>query len=224
MPIYYLENKAEFPNPEEADDEGLLAVGGSLKSDWLLAAYQKGIFPWFNQGDPILWWCPNPRMVLYPANFKRSKSFRNVLNQNKYSVTFNQAFEKVVDCCGTISREGQEGTWITSNMKAAYLELHKMGWCHSVEVWDDQSKLVGGLYGVGMGQVFFGESMFSTVSNASKIALYYLCKRLLGLEVRLIDCQVYTKHLESLGAELISRSEFLKQLNNSVQRKKLEFK
>ena len=222
MPIYYLEDKLEFPDPEEADSEGLLALGGSLKPDWLLAAYRKGIFPWFNEGDPILWWSPNPRMILYPTDFKRSKSFRNVINQNKYTVTFNCAFEEVLDSCGSIRRPGQAGTWITPDMKTAYVELHEMGWCHSVEVWNEKKQLVGGLYGVGMGRVFFGESMFSTVSNASKIALHYLTKRLLELEVAIIDCQVYTKHLESLGAEMIPRAEFIDLLDIHAELKKLE--
>lgn len=203
-------NKYHFPHPSEADKDGLLAVGGDLSSDCLLQAYYSGIFPWFNEGQPILWWTPDPRMVLFPEKLKVSKSMRQLFNQNKFKVTYNQSFEEVVRNCAEIKREGQDGTWITDDMMDAYLELHRLGYAQSVEVWD-KDQLVGGLYGIYLKDknVFCGESMFSKVSNASKYGFITLVRKLIEEDVKLIDCQIYTPHLASLGAEEISREDFL---------------
>ena len=215
MSIVWLEHIKDFPDPNLGDNEGLLAIGGELTPEWLLKAYRMGIFPWFNAGDPIMWWSPNPRMILYPKEFKVSKSFRNILNKKKHVVTFNRNFQEVIQYCGEIKRMGQEGTWLTSEMKSAYLTLHKMGWAHSIEVWNE-SELVGGLYGLAMGKLFFGESMFSKESNASKIALYSLSQLLITKGFEFIDCQIYTSHLESLGAKEVERTEFIKLVQNQT--------
>jgi len=215
LSIVWLEHIKDFPDPNLGDNEGLLAIGGELTPEWLLKAYRMGIFPWFNAGDPIMWWSPNPRMILYPKEFKVSKSFRNILNKKKHVVTFNRNFQEVIQYCGEIKRMGQEGTWLTSEMKSAYLTLHKMGWAHSIEVWNE-SELVGGLYGLAMGKLFFGESMFSKESNASKIALYSLSQLLITKGFEFIDCQIYTSHLESLGAKEVERTEFIKLVQNQT--------
>jgi leucyl/phenylalanyl-tRNA--protein transferase len=204
--IFRLDERILFPDPDLAGPDGLLAVGGDLSADRLLLAYQSGIFPWYSDDTPILWYSPHQRFVLYPDELKISKSMRGILRSNKFHVTTNQCFDKVIAACSTVSRDGQDGTWITEDMKAAYLQLHQLGHAHSIEVWQ-QDNLAGGLYGVQVGNVFCGESMFSKVSNASKAALVYLCKS--GL-FRLIDCQVHTTHLESMGARLISRKEYMR--------------
>jgi len=204
--IFRLDDRLLFPAPELAEPDGLLAVGGDLSVKRLLLAYQNGIFPWYSEDDPILWFSPHERFVLYPSALKISKSMRQVLRSNRFSVTTNQCFEKVIEACSMVEREGQDGTWITADMKAAYIQLHVQGHAHSVEVWQ-QDKLVGGLYGIKINNVFCGESMFSMVSNASKVALIYLCNT--GL-YKLIDCQVHTNHLESMGALLISREEYMR--------------
>ncbi len=200
--------RIEFPNTREALSEpnGLLAAGGSLSTDWLLAAYQQGIFPWFNEGDPILWWSPSPRMVIYPEQFHTSRSLRKKLKKSLFTVTLNHDFTRVMDAC-MAPRPGQSGTWITGAMKAAYCDLHQQGYAHSVEVWQ-QGELVGGLYGVALDKVFFGESMFSRVSDGSKIALSCLALWLKQWQYKLIDCQVYNDHLHSLGAIEIPRRGF----------------
>lgn len=221
MPIQWLEHIKDFPDPNLADNEGLVAVGGELSPEWLLQAYSIGLFPWFNEDDPILWWSPNPRMILYPNKFKVSKSFRNTLNQNKLTVTFNKCFKDVIENCGTVERNGQAGTWLTKDMKEAYNTMHELGWAHSVEVWL-ANELVGGLYGLAIGKVFFGESMFSKVSNASKVGLYSLCETLKNLEFEFIDCQVYTSHLESLGAQELARKDFLNLLETQSSYTKLK--
>lgn len=189
----------------------MLAVGGNLSSQRLLQAYHSGIFPWYEAGQPILWWSPDPRMVLFPKNLKVSKSMKQVLRKNQFQITFNKAFERIMENCAEIDRKHQDGTWITSEMVDSYLVLHQLGWAISVEVWQQQ-KLVGGLYGIYLKdkKVFCGESMFSKSSNASKVALIHLVEKFPNL--RLIDCQVYTQHLESLGAEEISRKAFLEHL------------
>lgn len=207
MTIPFLKSINDFPLASSAEDDGLLAFGGDLSEEWLLAAYQRGIFPWYNEGDPILWWSPNPRMVLPTNGFKVSKSFRNVLNQKKYQIKFNSDFDSVIDECGSVARNGQDGTWITEEMREAYCSMHKLGWAHSVEVWDE-NVLLGGLYGLAVGKVFYGESMFSKASNTSKLALYYLCEKLKELNVEIIDCQIYTDHLASLGAITMNRDDF----------------
>lgn len=210
--IFRLDERMLFPDPELAEEDGLLAVGGDLSTDRLLLAYQSGIFPWYSDDEPILWFSPHERFVLYPAELKISKSMRRVLNSGMFKVTTDQCFEKVITACSQMEREGQDGTWITADMKAAYIELHQKGYAHSVEVWLDDN-LAGGLYGVQLGPVFCGESMFSLVSNASKTALIYLCNS--GL-FSLIDCQVHTDHLASMGAKMISRAAYLTMLENAV--------
>ena len=193
-----------FPDPALAEPDGLLAVGGDLSTGRLLLAYNNGIFPWYNE-QPILWYSPPERFVLYPDELKVTKSMRQVLRSNKFSVTINQCFEDVINECSLAPREGQGGTWINNEMKKAYAQLHNEGHAHSIEVWQ-QNELVGGLYGVAVGEVFCGESMFSKVSNASKTALIRLCNA--GL-YKLIDCQLHTNHLKSMGARMISREEYL---------------
>lgn len=208
MPVFQLSDKIVFPDPNLAEPDGLLAIGGDLSQERLLLAYSNGIFPWFSDGYPILWWSPNPRMVLIPKEFKRHKNLRRLVNKKYFSVTFNKNFEGVINSCAGVSRENQDGTWITDIMKQAYIALHHSGYAHSVEVWENDN-LVGGLYGVLMGKVFFGESMFYKVSNASKVALWYLVDRLLDIGIELIDVQQETEHLKSLGARLIDRESFL---------------
>ena len=208
-PLTFLTNELYFPLVEDANAEGLLAVGGDLSPERLMLAYKSGIFPWFNEGSLILWWSPDPRMVLYPERIKVSKSMRKVLKNNQFILTKNSCFEAVIDQCALAKRVGQEGTWITNEMKEAYLKMHEMGYAKSYEVWLDDS-LVGGLYGIDLGHIFCGESMFSLVSNASKFAFIQLAKELHQKNYGLIDCQLYTKHLESLGAEEIPRTEFMK--------------
>lgn len=208
--MYFIYPEQELPPVTLADDEGLLAVGRDLSPERLKEAYYKGIFPWYNEGQPVLWWSPDPRMVLFPENLKIAKSMRPYLNQDKFQLTFNQEFEKVMENCGNLNRKGQDGTWITLEIKENYLQLHKEGLAHSVEVWDNKD-LVGGLYGIYLKdkKVFCGESMFAKVSNASKFGFIKLVQKLQKESVKLIDCQVYTSHLESLGAEEIPRNEFL---------------
>ncbi|NKI26168.1 leucyl/phenylalanyl-tRNA--protein transferase [Arenibacter sp. 6A1] len=206
--MYLLTDRLQFPPVENADEDGLLAVGGDLSPERLLLAYQNGIFPWFNEDEVILWWSPDPRMVLFPHEIKISKSMKQVINSGKFKITCNTRFMEVVEQCASIPRAGQGGTWITENMKAAYCQLHQKGIAKSIEVWEN-NKLVGGLYGIDLGEVFCGESMFSKSSNASKIALIHLAQELQQKNYKLIDCQVYTDHLASLGAKEISREEFI---------------
>lgn len=201
-----------FPPVETAHESGILAIGGALTADWLLLAYQHGVFPWFEDGEPITWWAPNPRMVVVPQTFKPSKSMRNILNRGIFNVTFNTCFEAVITHCQTVKREGQNGTWITDEMLEAYCTLHQMGNAQSVEVWQ-AGQLVGGLYGVDVGSgVFCGESMFSLVPNASKVAFYRLIEKLKTEQYRLLDCQVYNPHLALLGAIEISRETYMEYL------------
>ncbi|SFS77396.1 leucyl/phenylalanyl-tRNA--protein transferase [Zhouia amylolytica] len=214
--MFFLSDKIEFPALELASSDGLLAVGGDLSSERLIYAYQHGIFPWFDEGSMILWWSPDPRMVLYPDRLRLSKSMKQILRSGKFRVTYNQNFEEVVRNCSTIKRKGEDGTWITNEMITAYKRLHDLGYAKSVEVWNGDH-LVGGLYGVDLGHVFCGESMFSKESNASKVAFISLVKDLIHKNYQLIDCQVYTDHLASLGAEEIPRDEFLKVLNKTVK-------
>jgi leucyl/phenylalanyl-tRNA--protein transferase len=204
-----------FPNPREASDEGLMAYGGDLDPNRLLKAYRNGIFPWFNEGDPIFWWSPNPRLLLYPDEFKASKSLRRVIRNRGFEIEFDRDFESVVEYCRTVPRDGQVGTWLTEKMKESYIELFNMGFAHSVETYYD-GKLVGGFYGVAIGKAFFGESMFSLMSNASKVALKVLSDILVKKEYYFIDCQVPTEHLMSLGARLVDRDIFLDQLEEAL--------
>jgi leucyl/phenylalanyl-tRNA--protein transferase len=216
MPVYRLDNyHVAFPHPSEAEPDGLLAVGGALREDWLLAAYAQGIFPWFNEGEPILWWSPDPRMVLFPERVKVSKSLAQVLRKGVLRCTVDRDFANVITACARTPRRGQNGTWITNAMRQAYTALHRLGVAHSVEVWQGEA-LVGGLYGVSLGGAFYGESMYSHVPNASKVALVHLCEMLARRGFKLIDCQVHTPHLERMGATLLSRDEFLSLLDEAL--------
>jgi len=204
-----------FPDVEESTEVGIVAVGGDLSVERLILAYSKGIFPWYSSDkSPILWWSPDPRFVLFPENLIVSKSMRPYFNQNKFQVTWDQNFEDVIINCQKIDREDQPGTWITSKMLASYIQLHKKGYAHSVEVWLG-NELVGGLYGISLGKVFFGESMFAKVSNASKFGFISLVNQLKQKGFLLIDCQQETKHLESLGANAIKRKDFIDILNDN---------
>lgn len=196
-----------FPHPSLADDEGLLAIGGDLTTARLICAYSSGIFPWYSEGQPILWWSPDPRCIIYPSDIHISKSMRSYFKQNKYQITIDQAFANVINHCKKTTRIGQDGTWITEEMQAAYIRLHEEGIAHSVEVWE-KDQLVGGLYGVSVGKIFSGESMFSLKSNASKFALITLAKILQKLGFHCIDCQMETEHLMRMGAINIKREEF----------------
>jgi len=206
-----------FPNPRNASDEGLLAYGGDLSSSRLLTAYRNGIFPWYNEDDPILWWSPNPRLLLYPDHFKVRKSFRRVLRSGKFSVTFDKCFSDVISYCANVPREGQESSWITGDIREAYTRLHEEGFAHSVEVYFE-GKLVGGLYGLSMGKAFFGESMFSLVSDASKIAFKALSDVLGTRGYDFIDCQMKTDHMMGLGAQIVERDIFLDALQETLQK------
>ena len=206
--MYFLLKELFFPDVTEADRDGILAVGGDLSPERLLLAYQSGIFPWFDSDDPILWWAPHQRMVLFPDELVASKSMRSILRKEIFTVTFNKDFRGVISNCSQIRRNGQRGTWITSEMIEAYVKLHELGFAKSVEVWQN-NELVGGLYGIDLGHVFCGESMFSKVSNASKVAFITLVENLKIRKYKLIDCQVHNDHLESLGAREIEREEFM---------------
>ena len=209
--MHILSEALWFPPVEAALPDGLLAFGGDLSVARLSLAYQRGIFPWFSEDDPIIWYSPDPRMVLFLDELKVSKSMKKVMKNHNYELSFNKDFSQVIDLCKRTPRKGQDGTWITEAMKAAYIELHKAGRAKSVEVWKGKN-LVGGLYGVDLGSVFCGESMFSLESNTSKIALISLATQLIEQDYKLIDCQIYNDHLASLGAREIPRNEFLKYL------------
>jgi len=211
--IHSLTQELWFPPVSETHDSGIIAVGGDLSTERLLLAYNSGIFPWFEDGEPITWWSPEWRMVLFLDDLKISKSMRNILNRDVFKVTFNQDFKAVISNCQSVKREGQSGTWITDDMIAAYCKLHELGHAQSVEVWQND-QLVGGLYGVDLGHVFCGESMFSKVSNASKVAFIHLVQKLKKEGYLLLDCQVYNEHLESLGCVEIERDDFMMILNH----------
>ena len=205
--MFLLNKELFFPPLDTADEDGLLAIGGDLSTERLLLAYRSGIFPWFNEDEPICWWTPDPRFVLYPNELKVSSSMKTVLQNGKYRFTANRAFEQVIQNCKTVSRLGQDGTWISPAMQKAYTTLHERGYAHSAETWQD-GDLIGGLYGIRMGNLFFGESMFSLKPNASKFAFINYVRHLQKENVQLIDCQLHTNHLESLGARLIPRELF----------------
>jgi leucyl/phenylalanyl-tRNA---protein transferase len=213
--MFLLTGPMVFPAVQMADEDGLLAIGGDLSTERLLLAYRQGIFPWYNEGELIQWWCPDPRFVLYPGELKVSKSMKQVLGKKEFTFTINKAFEAVIANCKTITREGQAGTWIQDEVVEAYTALHKKGIAISAEAWK-KKELVGGLYGIRLGNIFFGESMFSKQSNASKFAFIKLVQQLQAENVQLIDCQVYTQHLESLGARMISRELFGKILEQEI--------
>ncbi len=207
MPLHLLNDKIWFPPVEEALEDGLLAVGGDLTTERLLLAYKKGIFPWYD-GDMPLWWCPNPRFVLLPDELVISKSMKTLLRRETFEFTINRDFSSVIKQCKEKERKGQDGTWIKNEVVEAYTVLHQLGYAHSAEVWCN-NELVGGLYGVKLGKIFFGESMFSHKSNASKFAFIKYVEQLKVEGILLIDCQVYTEHLESLGAKMILREQFI---------------
>jgi leucyl/phenylalanyl-tRNA--protein transferase len=215
MPVYLLSNDIAFPSPNLASEDGLLAVGGDLSEKRLLLAYRMGIFPWYAAAEPILWWSPDPRLVLYPEEFRISKSLKKDIGKDEFRVSVDQAFEQVIKECAQIRRQKNEGTWIVDEMIRAYCRLHAAGYAHSVEAWQNDI-LVGGLYGVSLGKCFFGESMFSRIANASKIAFVALVNHLNTLSFDLIDCQVTTEHLMSFGAREIPRTIFLDQLKKSL--------
>ena len=209
--MIFLGKEIVFPNVVTANPDGIIAIGGDLSPERLLLAYKSGIFPWYSEGEPIVWYSPDPRMVLYPKKLKISKSMRSILKKGKFKITYNKNFEEVISSCKTIFRKGQPGTWITEEMQKAYIKLHKIGIAKSVEVWQD-NELVGGLYGIDLGHVFCGESMFSKISNSSKLAFIHLVQKCEKENYKIIDCQVYNNHLASLGAEEIPRKEFIKLL------------
>jgi leucyl/phenylalanyl-tRNA--protein transferase len=210
--VFQLTEKLIFPDPDLAEDNGLLAVGGDLSEARLLLAYKNGIFPWYSEYEPILWYAPKERFVLFSEKIKVSRSMQKLIASELYSVTINHAFERVIEKCAAVKRTGQRGTWITDDMKKAYCALNKSGYAFSIEVWRDK-ELVGGLYGVRLGKLFCGESMFHEAPNTSKIALIYLAK---NMGVDLIGCQVHTNHLESMGAEMISFNDYRKWLKKII--------
>jgi leucyl/phenylalanyl-tRNA--protein transferase len=217
MPVYQLNHEVVFPHPSLAEPDGLLAIGGDLSPLRILTAYVNGIFPWYNQGEPILWWSPDPRCVLFPNKLKVSKSLRLLINRNVFEVRFDSNFKKVITSCRKVHIKKDEGTWISPDMINAYCKLHELGFAHSVETYCN-NKLVGGLYGVSIGKVFYGESMFHTEANASKIAMYFLVEKLKELRFELIDNQVTSDHLLSLGAEEIERERFIYLLKEHAQK------
>lgn len=221
MTVYRLGREILFPYPELADEDGLLAVGGDLSPERVLLAYQNGIFPWYSSNSPILWWSPNPRFVLFPDKLKLSSSMKKFLRKTGYKVTFDTAFKDVISSCASMREE--DGTWITAEMQNAYCRLHELNLAHSVEVWEN-GELVGGLYGVSIGRCFFGESMFSKKSNSSKTGFITLVNFLKEKGFLIIDCQVHTNYLESLGAEHIPRKEFLKIIKNGFEFETMQYK
>jgi len=216
MAIYRLFEQPVFPNPEEAEPDGLLAVGGDLSISRLLAAYANGIFPWYAENSPILWWSTDPRLVLIPNELHTPKSLRRVVNSNRFSVTFDHDFKGVITACATTARPEQDGTWIVPEMVEAYIHLHEAGFAHSVESWRD-GRLVGGLYGVSIGRAFFGESMFFCEPEASKVAFIHFVRHLRDHDFAFIDCQQTTRHLLRFGAREVRRSNFLAMLHSAVQ-------
>lgn len=222
MPIFWIDKKDfRFPDSRYAFPDGLLAVGGDLSTKRLIEAYSKGIFPWYNPEDPILWWTLDPRLVMFPDKIKISKSMRVYFNRSLYTCSFNQAFERVIRNCGEVLRKKQEGSWIHEDIVEAYCKLHKAGFAHSVEVWKED-ELVGGLYGVAIGKIFFGESMFALLPNASKFGFISLVKKLQALDFMLIDCQQETDHLKSMGAEAIKRDDFEQFLRENADKYDLQ--
>jgi leucyl/phenylalanyl-tRNA--protein transferase len=215
MPVEISRQTLEFPDLDEADESGLLALGGDLSIERLKLAYSKGIFPWYEKGMPILWWSPDPRMVLFPDKMIISHSLKQSIKKQQFTITIDKAFEQVIKNCAKTPRKGEKGTWITREMKNAYIDLHEAGYAHSAEAWLD-GELVGGLYGVAIGKVYFGESMFHHVTNASKVAFYQLVEKLNKWNFKIIDAQVYTNHLESLGGEMIPRGEYIRILEKAL--------
>jgi len=216
MPVYQLSDDLIFPSPYLASKEGLLAIGGDLSPKRLLLAYSNGIFPWYSEGEPILWWSPDPRLVLYPAELNVSRSLKKVLKQDIFKVTLDRAFQDVIAECARVRQENHEGTWIVDDMVQAYCRLHESGFAHSFEVWHD-NRLAGGLYGVSLGKCFFGESMFTRITNASKVAMVALVEHLQQLNFDFIDCQITTAHLTRFGAREVSRANYLDELAEALK-------
>jgi|SRR5690554_2207226 len=217
MPVYQLSNQSlAFPPVSHANPDGLLAVGGLLRADWLLKAYSVGLFPWFNPGEDILWWSPDPRYVILPHEVRIQKSMHSYLNNPKLEFRLDTAFEQVIDLCAKVPRKGLTGTWISKEMKQAYTNLHDLGMAHSAEIYRE-GRLIGGLYGVSIGSVFFGESMFSIEKNMSKLALIRLCQWLEDREFLMVDCQVFSKHIVSMGAVPVDRSQFIEALEVGLE-------
>lgn len=216
MPLFALDKELSFPPVHLAEPDGLLAIGGDLSPERLLLAYRNGVFPWY-EDEHILWWCPDPRFVLYPAELKTTRHITSLINRNEFDFTINKAFAQVIHHCKRIKRPGQQGTWITDEVESAYCKMHELGYAHSAEVWKDK-ELVGGLYGIKLGKVFFGESMFSKKSNASRYAFTQYVQQLKEEGIKLIDCQVYTEYLESFGARMIERNEFVKLLHQLIDK------
>lgn len=216
MTIFLLSHTIAFPPPHLAEKEGLLAIGGDLSEKRLLLAYRMGIFPWFSEDEPLMWWTPDPRLILYPHELKVSKSLKKIIRQNKFQITMDTAFEDVITACADVRIENGEGTWIVDDMVTSYCDLNKSGYAHSVEAWY-QGELAGGLYGVSLGRCFFGESMFTRISNASKVAFVTLVEYLKTRAFDFIDCQVTTAHLMRFGAKEITRSRFLSELTQSLK-------
>ncbi|HEX9831160.1 MAG TPA: leucyl/phenylalanyl-tRNA--protein transferase [Thermodesulfobacteriota bacterium] len=223
MSIFLLDNSLAFPHPRYAERDGLLAIGGDLRVERLLLAYRNGIFPWFSEGNPILWFSPDPRLVLVPDQFKISASLRKVIRSNTFEVRFDTRFDEVIVQCAKSARKNQYGTWITSDMIEAYIRLHREGYAHSVETIQED-RLVGGLYGVSLGGAFFGESMFHIMSNASKVALYYLAERLRSWDFDFLDSQVPTDHMKSLGSREVDRESFLNMLGETLKKRTMKGK
>ena len=216
MPVYLLSEDLIFPSPLLARKEGLLAVGGDLSQERLLLAYRMGIFPWYSKDEPIMWWSPDPRLVLYPSELRISRSLKRTIKKHIFELTVDEAFERVINACACSRTQADEGTWIVEEMIDAYCRLHESGLAHSVEVWQD-GRLAGGLYGVSLGKCFFGESMFTHITNASKVALVALVEHLQALDFDLIDCQISTPHLIGFGAREIPRTRFLKELAQALK-------
>jgi len=223
MPVFYLTDEHIFPPPHLAEKEGLLAVGGDLSEDRLLLAYSMGIFPWYSEEEPLLWWSPDPRLVLYPEEIKVSKTLKKILKKDRFDVTMDQAFNEVIKACAQIRLDNNEGTWIGKDMIKAYCTLHESGYAHSVEAWY-RGKLAGGLYGVSLGKSFFGESMFTRISSASNVAFVKFVEYLTKLSFDMIDCQVKTGHMIRFGARQIPRALFLEQLKKSLDRSTIKGK
>jgi len=217
MPVFLLDDSNKFPHPVHAESSGLLAVGGDLSAERLITAYKSGIFPWYSEGGPILWFSPDPRLVLFLDGLSVSRKLQKIIRQGEFEVRFDTSFYQVVKSCAGVNRKGQDGTWITDDMIEAYGELHKRGYAHSVETYRDGT-LVGGLYGVSFGGAFFGESMFYDMSNASKVALYYLVQRLKRWDFDFIDSQVPNDHMKSMGGREIDRGSFLNMLDKSLEK------
>lgn len=213
----------DFPDPNLADDDGLIAMGGELNAEFLLSAYMQGIFPWFTKDEPVLWWSPNPRMILKPGNFNYKKSLKQVIKKQTFELKIDTAFREVINNCSNIPRTGQDETWITPEIIEAYIKLHQLGYAHSFESYFD-GELAGGLYGISIGNCFFGESMFYKKTDASKVAFYHLVQFALKHNFAFIDAQQPTEHLSSLGAKPIPRKAFLKMLNQSLQNETLKGK